>query len=328
MKVKHLLHCHLQLPLGQLRVLAADKSMPALKKLLAWSLSPVVTADGVEGWLCRQFGVARQHDWPTAPLAALGDGLDGGTGYWLHADPVYVHLLRDRIVLTDDTFADLTTAEAEAMTGTLNQYFSADELEFSAPRQNHWYLRLMDVANINTCSRENASGADIQQHLPSGPDSLRWRQRLNEAQMLLHEHPVNQAREQLGALPVNSLWLWGGGVLPQGLSSPFVEVSTDDALLMGLAKAAGCPASPQPASAGEWLAQSHLPGAHLIKLDVANNLENDWFKPLATALQNKQLESLTLHLAAPGQVQSFPILRTQCWKFWRRASPLILDTHD
>ncbi|MCB1639923.1 MAG: hypothetical protein KDI15_13865, partial [Thiothrix sp.] len=30
-----------------------------------------------------------------------------------------------------------------------------------------------------------------------------------ELQMLLHQHPVNQARERQGQLPVNSLWLWG-----------------------------------------------------------------------------------------------------------------------
>jgi hypothetical protein len=34
----------------------------------------------------------------------------------------------------------------------------------------------------------------------------------NEVQMLLHEHPINQQREQKGLLAVNSFWLSGTGV--------------------------------------------------------------------------------------------------------------------
>lgn len=322
MKVKHLLQSHLLLPASQLRTIVAANPLPALRKLLNWSSSPIVTQEGAEGWLCQQFGVARQLDWPTASLAALSDGLDTETGYWLHADPIYVHLLRDRIVLTDEIFTDLTPAETESIIGTLNQYFFEYGLEFFAPCQNRWYLRLADTAMINTCSRAEAISANIQQYLPTGPESTRWRQCLNEVQMLLHEHPINQAREQRGALPVNSVWLWGGGILPQGLSSPFVGAWSNDALVRGLAEASGCPAFSQPVSAAEWLAQAPETGAHLIAPDAARDLEQDWFMPMAAALKNNQLESVTLHLASPGQVQSLFISRSQCWKFWRRANPL------
>jgi len=37
---------------------------------------------------------------------------------------------------------------------------------------------------------------------------MRFRAQLNELQMQLHDHPLNQAREARGELPVNSLWLW------------------------------------------------------------------------------------------------------------------------
>lgn len=328
MKVKHLLHCHLLLSTSHLRTTAAAKPLPALKKLLDWSLPPVVTQEGVEGWLCRQFGVARQRDWPTASLAALGAGLNAATGNWLHADPVYLLLLRNRIVLTEEAFSDLTSLEAEALTAILNQHFSADGLEFFAPHHNRWYLCLADAAQINTSSRGQASGADIQQHLPAGPEAMCWHQRLNEMQMLLHEHPVNQAREQHDAMPINSLWLWGGGLLPRNISSPYTGIWSEDVLLMGLAKAAGCRLSRQPASAEAWLEQTLDAGEHLITLEATSDLEPEWFKPMATALNNGQLQSLTLHLTAPHQVQSLSIPRTQCWKFWRRTNPLEFEIHD
>ncbi len=46
-------------------------------------------------------------------------------------------------------------------------------------------------------------------------DNLRWYKLLNEIQMFMHQHPVNQERVRSGRLPANSLWFWGGGVLPQ-----------------------------------------------------------------------------------------------------------------
>jgi hypothetical protein len=46
------------------------------------------------------------------------------------------------------------------------------------------------------------------------PPCAPWRQAINEAQILLHAHPLNKAREAAGQAVVNSLWPWGGGRLP------------------------------------------------------------------------------------------------------------------
>ena len=45
----------------------------------------------------------------------------------------------------------------------------------------------------------------------TGRDGARIRSLMNEIQMLLHEHPVNQRRERARLLPVNGWWLWGFG---------------------------------------------------------------------------------------------------------------------
>jgi hypothetical protein len=47
--------------------------------------------------------------------------------------------------------------------------------------------------------------------------------------MLLHTHPINDAREARGALPVNSFWLSGTGVLPPALGNT-AEPTVDDRL--------------------------------------------------------------------------------------------------
>ena len=41
--------------------------------------------------------------------------------------------------------------------------------------------------------------------------NLPWYKLLNEIQMFMHQHEVNQRRLQRGMLPINSLWFWGAG---------------------------------------------------------------------------------------------------------------------
>ncbi len=317
MKVKHLLHCHLLLSAANLG------ATPALNALLKGAAPATLVAEDAAGWLCSQFGLSHVQE---SAIAALGDGLDAHAGHWLHADPVYVHLLRDRILLTDEPFADLTPAEAGALIDSLNLHFAADGLQFFAPQPNRWYLKLQSPADIATVSRSRATGGDVHQYLPQGPAAMVWHQRLNEIQMLLYTHPVNVAREERGAVPVNSVWLAGGGTLPQKLRSPFDGIWAGNALVSGLALVSGCAIEPQPASAGAWLAEASA-GAHLIVLDDAADWAQDWLMPLRQALNAGKVGRLTLHLAYPQAVRSITISPADRWKFWRRSPLLGQEVH-
>jgi hypothetical protein len=68
-------------------------------------------------------------------------------------------------------------------------------------------------------------GRNVDRWLGSGARLIRRLQ--NEAQMLLHEHPLNAERERRGLLAVNSFWLSGAG-LPQPVSGTAPRV--DDRL--------------------------------------------------------------------------------------------------
>ena len=82
-------------------------------------------------------------------------------------------------------------------------------------------------------------GEDLLGHLPDGPEGRRWRALLNEAQILLHTHPRNAERIAAGLPPVNSLWFWGGGVLPDAVTARGGRVVSEDAELLALARLAG-----------------------------------------------------------------------------------------
>src|ERR1700744_4132399 len=73
-------------------------------------------------------------------------------------------------------------------------------LEVSSP--DRWHLRLPRDSQIPAfASPKRALGEDLFEHLPQGADGKRWRMLINETQILLHQHPVNQARSERGLPP-------------------------------------------------------------------------------------------------------------------------------
>ena len=342
MKVKHLLHCHLLVTGMFPQMAAVAPRLPSLESLLTFSRRREISVGGAEAWLCHAFGVVRQNDWPAAPFAVLGEGLAPGSEYWLHADPVHFHLLRDRFTVADCVPFDLAMEETLSLIAALNQHFADDGLQFFAPHANRWYLRLDAPSALKTQPLAEVIGKDVNRFLPQGADAMKWHGWLNEAQMLLHDHPVNLEREHRGELPVNSIWPWGGGVLPQPALLPFTDVWADEVLVRGLMQASGREAQFLPFSAWEWLEEMPEDGTHLIVLDdlekadlredivnwreALERLERHWFTPLLESLKHNRVSSVHLHLAQQHQVKSFVVERSGIgrywWNFWRRPKPL------
>jgi hypothetical protein len=337
------MNCHLLIPVlspppqwidaGLLR----EMHLPALETLLARGRQTPLPPGGMEAWLCRAFGVEQQQDWPVAAFTLLADGGNPGSDFWLRADPVHLQLQHDRMVLVDAGHLEISADEAASLTAALNHHFAQNGLTFLPTRPGCWHLRLDRPARLETHPLEAVIGRNIRNFLPGGPDGKHWHNLLNEIQMLLHSHPVNEKREQRSALPVNSIWPWGGGVLPKVLSAPYAQVWANDALASGLATAAGVSRAGIPATAAEWQRQA-APGLHLIVLDMLRSsalpgdfprwrdnmlrLEDDWFGPLRQALSRGQLAGLSLHVFADTPAQTFSVNRADLWKIWRGRKPL------
>lgn len=312
MKAKHLLQLDVLLKGVSPQVLAdLPESLPALERLLTLSQQSPPFEGGVDAWLCRALGVPRQQDDPVAPCAAGGDGLAAEQGYWLCAAPVYFHLARDRMLL-EAALPDVTTDEAGAIIASLNAHFP--EMQFFAPHPQRWYVRLPDALRMTTTPLEDAIGQEVSRVFPSGDDARQWAVRLNELQMLLHQHPVNEARDAAGKLPVNSLWLWGGGVKQPMAEHPYAHVWGDGALLAGLG------VHSLPATADVVL--DSMTGRALLVLDIAElgwkGLEQQWLAPLEQALKRGRLAQLNLHIAHGGRVNTCTVTRGDCWKWLYR----------
>ena len=290
--------------------------VPALQRLLALGRHILINAP-IEAALCQSFAVSKQADWPVAALSCLGEHNAPDNAYWFYADPVHLILQRDYFSLAHPAPLFLELSESEALLDSLNQHFEPDGLHFFAGQSKRWYLRLSQTPEISTTLPAMAVGRDVRPFVPQGSGAARWDRLLNEMQMLLHEHPVNQQREARGDLPVNSLWLSGGGVLPQQIKTGYQTIWANDTLVKGLAISANLPCMPLPHSVEQLLHNSH--GETLLVLET---LAQDWAATLTCALRKGRIKTLSINLASSGEIASVTIKRHDLWKFWRRPKPV------
>lgn len=303
-----------------------EPRLPGVDRLLARGRREAIAKTDLESLLCQELGIPRQHDWPVAAISLTAAGGQAGEDYWLRADPVHVRIERDRVILGE--ISELDPDEARQLCEALGAHFGAD---FSPRplRPAAWVVRIAAEPEISTTPLSLAAGQHIDPLLPAGRDAMQWRRLLNEVQMLLFSHPVNQAREARGAPVINSVWLWGGGRLPEsGQSTRTVLCDQPD--WRALAGHAGARTGAPPEKWGNDLAADALiivdaPHRHLRRGDFESwlaamrNFEQNWLVPLLAS-------GRSFELADPQQGVKFVWRSVYRWKFWRHAPKPVRQT--
>lgn len=189
---------------------------------------------GETAQLKRHFHCRPETDWPVAALCRQNERGDAGAAYWLRADPVYLQVeMRGARVMACDGF-DLNESELLAIAETLQPVFSEQGIDFHIGSQGFCYLRIREGKPLPSGTPVmDMLGCDITGHLPS---DRRWVALFNECQIVLHNHPLNVIRQRNGQLPVNGMWFWGGGIMPESVGHAFKTVNSDD----GIVKALSC----------------------------------------------------------------------------------------
>jgi hypothetical protein len=196
-------------------------SMPherALAAALGWS-----AADGCLPWAARQ---------------AAADGIAVGSEPWGLLTPTHWRVGSDGVHLVDPDALALSDAESRTLFDALQPLFASEGIALAWGGVLRWYAAHASLQGLATASPDRVIGRNVERWLPRQAGARRFRRVQNEAQMLLHDHPLNTAREAAGALPVNSFWLSGCG-MAQPLRGAAVHV---DERLRG------------PALRGDWLA--------------------------------------------------------------------------
>lgn len=306
--------------------------LPALARLLGLGRRRVAAFEPLDQQLARLFGLAAEQ-LPLAALRRLGEAQPpppGGT-HWLCADPVNLSFAREHLLLHEFPEYELDGDEASELVTALNDTFG-DLGRFEMCTPTRWYLRLAAPTRVTLYPLNDVTGRPVKHFLPEGEDARLWQRTMNEAQMVLHNHPLSRAREEAGHRTVNSVWFWGAGALDAAPSAAPGAVQTRDPLTAGLARAAGVePAAPDVATAlGQdtlVVLDALLKPSQRLDLDTWRSaldaLERDWFAPIADALRAGRLHTLTL--SAPGDRGSLELIARagDRWKFWRK--PLDFD---
>jgi hypothetical protein len=257
--------------------------------------------------------------WPVAALTRQADAGDAAPSQWLRADPAWVRpeINGARLFACGDGL-QLAQQDVDALLPALRPLFGDAGFPIDAPVPSRWYLRLPHGAKLPAfIEPADALGADLFDSLvgtegPGDTEKRRWRSLLSEAQVVLHNHPWNARRAAAGKPPVNSLWFWGGGKLPDHVSSRHACVQSDDAMLRALAAAAGL--SPATRAAG-FDAPATDALFDLRDLRDPSVLLDQWLAPAVDALRRGRLERLDLDLADGS---GFASTRSQRWRLWRR----------
>jgi hypothetical protein len=319
------MHCELVVP--GLFTAAQGVRLPAAELLLARGRRTDDEVRPLERWLTESFA-DEDEALPAGALTLLAHGGNPGSGLWARADPVHLRLMRDRVTLIPAEAFALSRQEADALCETLNAHF-AGRLEFRAVEPARWCICFQQSIEIENRSPLELAGQDVRPGRAA--DAL-----ANEMQMVLHEHPVNEAREGRGEPAVNGLWLWGAGSAPAGVQAPWHSISSDEPIALGFARAAGIRGRNLPADAEALLDRAAEEGRHLIVLDHLRAptalgdaeacrgrieaLEEKWFAPLLAALRSGRAGMLTLHVPDAGR--SVEAIRGDLRRFWRRPRPL------
>lgn len=300
----------------------AGASMPASLALAMGRADHATGESGEDAQVARHFRLFPDR-WSQAALTRAADaGLEDATPHaWLRADPAYIRpdINGARLLAIGNTLG-IDQADVDALLPALRPLFGDAGFMLDAPHPSRWYLRLPREAKLpQFASPQDALGEDVFDHdafatTRDAPEARRWRVLLSEAQVVLHNHPHNAVRAAAGKVPVNALWFWGGGVLPDSIAGAAPTLYSDDALLHGLARVGMLQAMPLDAFANaDAEALVDLRGTR----DPHALLER-WLPPIIDGIGKREV---MLDFADGAQV----VLRAnQRWRFWRR--PLALLT--
>ena len=321
----HLVLPDLFLPREIPKVVHAGLQLPSLEKILRRGERTELPAMTVEDVLCKSLAADS-----VAPVRAKADGLEVKDKFWLCADPVHLQLQQSQVMVQPHVAC--TTDEAAALCATLNEHFSRDGLSFFAPHPQRWYLCTKERADVTLTPLRIAAWRDARSYQPQGKGALHWQGISNEIQMLLHDHPVNQARATKGLAAINSVWLWGGGNMGT-LQPTFDVVGGDDELSLAFARAAAVPCA---ASLPDMLDGQGLRGLWVTTVlsealqredlyawhVAAQQLEHEISSLIWQAMSDGRLQSLTLDVLSESVTRRFELNRAGLWKVWRRSRPL------
>ena len=298
----------------------------ALQRLLTRADCGAAPGDGPYRTIFSRFGgtLTEDTDPPLAPLAMMAEGLEPGPHYWLRAQPVQLHADRDSLMLFP-VESSMGEAPSAAMLEAFNRHFADRGWQLTPSARRHWYLKAPAPLQVATSPPAQVAGRSVEGHLPRGRDAFELTRLTAESEMLFHALTDGE-----GPVGWNSLWLWGGGRLPERLGPVPGRVWTADAAVQGMALlAGGVPVeAPMPDSGGIEPGIVFCRDLEIALMeDDANAFDtgltelNELIESAVAALRRGRLSELRIGDGSAGLCRFRAYMS---WRWWRRSRQLSL----
>jgi hypothetical protein len=217
-------------------------ALPNLERLLAL-LTAVGRDEGEAGSFSppHERALAAAWQWqggdgllPFAAHAAAGDGIATGAQAWALLTPSHWQLGRDDVTLLDPDLLALAEAESRALFASAGELLASEGFAVAWGAVDRWYAARDDLQALATASLDRVVGRNVDRWLRASANGAGdnravaslLRRLQSEAQLVFHSHAVNEARDERGALAVNSFWLSGCGRLQPASAVATPEVAS------------------------------------------------------------------------------------------------------
>ena len=300
-------------------------ALPGLSGLLRLADRGTEHRDWRSG-LLEDLGAAGWVDAAPAVVAAAALPMTPGVGVCL-AVPVHAMVGISRVHL-HAAGLQLDAAQAAAFAAGFSAQFGAE------PRLHEvnqgWLMEASYAAAASDEDPLHWLGKPLERRAAQSEPERRLRRLGAEIEMWLADLPLNTERLRRGQLPVNLLWLWGGGRvrIPAAVlrdSSLRLHAQQGDAWLAGCAALTGAELSPLP-EGWQAIANGQPPAQKsVIVLEVTPmtdsrqwlSWDEQWFQPLLRDLQARRIDALALRCGR-RRLQ----VRRRWWSApWRRRRP-------
>jgi hypothetical protein len=322
------------LPLEELEPGFVVDRLPALNRILGLSTTHATQDYSIDAMLCGALGLpstllpsgSSQHGLPMAQ--AFADDND---------DPARL-LLVEAIHLRADMHSAVAVPipdnsennqDITILIKDLCELFDVD-CDVKSVTHRQYLLRLKQFdAPLHYPHPLSVLGKSISPFIEQSRAVLPWYQLINEFQMFLHQHPLNQRRVQQGRLPINSLWAWGAGTAPDLPPDPLPDWYCDDDLLNQFTSSLGLQVRACSGLAGSHeMRHAVIVDLRLIQLlksglecnldELLLDLERNLFAPILQKLSENPVP-LMLRAGYRVDFEFKPLAR---FKFWRRPGSL------
>lgn len=145
------------------------------------------------------------------------------------------------MTMEDPDQLQVSEAESRQLFADMTPYFYEDGLTLHYLEPKLWLCCGEPLRDVRTASFDRVIGKDLRDWQPASvgaASSAKLRRLQNEMQMLLYTHTVNDARDRVNAVVINSIWLHGTGELATAGGQVSTNIKTAISMPRSLADAA------------------------------------------------------------------------------------------